>query len=100
MLATSTTTARWRCTGRSRYRQGRHGLTDGRVQRERRVRDGEGCGGERLDRRATRGARGADGHPPRRRRPHPHVPRERRRRLDGSTVTIRIRRDEEIWKEE
>ena len=53
----------------------------GRVPRERRVRDARGRRGERVDRPAPRGARGADVDPARGRRHGPHVPREGRRRL-------------------
>ena len=51
-----------------------------RLQRERRVRDGEGGGGERLARRAARRcSRSLTGDPARRRRSRDHVPREGRR---------------------
>src|SRR5919197_1289042 len=80
--------------------QGGHRVPHGCVQRERRVRDGAGRRGERLDRRAQGLARGADGDPPGRRRPDPHVPRQGRRSLAPAAMTVRIRRDEEIWREE
>ena len=46
------------------------------VQRQRRVRDGEGRGAARLGGRAPAGARGADRHAPRRRRRDHHLSRE------------------------
>src|SRR5438093_751243 len=48
-------------------------MMDGRVSRQRRVRDAEGRRAQRLDRRAARDARDAHLHPPRRRRHHHHV---------------------------
>ena len=48
-------------------------LSDRRLPRQRRVRDAEGGGAQRLDRRAARDARDADRDPPRRRRHHHHL---------------------------
>ena len=60
-------------------REGGHAPAGRRLQRERRVRDGQGGRGRRLPRRARRRARGAHRHPPRRRRHRDHLPREGRR---------------------
>ncbi len=48
----------------------------GGLQRQRRVRDGQGRRGRRLPGRARRGARGADLDPPRGRRHRHHLPRQ------------------------
>ena len=55
-------------------------LPDRGVSRQRRVRDDEGGGAQRLDRRAARDARDADVDPARRRRHHHHLLRARSRR--------------------
>ena len=67
-----------------RHRQGEGGvrLSDRRLPRQRRVRDAEGGGAQRLDRRATGNARDADVDPPRRRRHHHHLLRARSRPRD------------------
>src|SRR5207245_2038775 len=60
----------------SRHRAPREGalrLAGGRLPRERRVRDGEGGGGARLDRRGASGRGEPHGHPARGRRHHHHV---------------------------
>src|SRR5262249_42460735 len=64
--------------GRDRARQGGVPPSDRGVPRERRVRDAEGGGEKRLDRRAARDARDLDVDSPRRRRHHPHLLRARR----------------------
>ena len=62
-------------------------LPDRGVSRQRRVRDAEGGGAQRLDRRAARDARDADRDPPRRRRHHHHLLRARGRAGDRVTAT-------------
>ena len=56
--------------------QGRDRAAARRLQRLGRVRDAQGRRRQRLDGRARGGARGADGHPPRRRRHDHHLPRQ------------------------
>ena len=59
-------------------RQGANRDARGRVQRQWGIRDDQGRRRGRLPRRARRRARGADRHPPRRRRHRHHLPREGR----------------------
>ena len=68
-----------RVPGRHPAGQGRVRLSDRGVSRERRVRDAEGGGTQRLDRRDARDARDAHLDPPRRRGHHHHLLRARRR---------------------
>src|SRR5262249_55654629 len=58
------------------------------VQRQRRIRDGQGRRGQRLDRRAPRGARNPHKHQARRRRHDPDLPRPRRRPVAAGVIDV------------
>ena len=69
-------------------RQGRHADARRRLQRQRRVCDGEGGRGRRGARRAHRRAGDADLHPPCRRRHHHQLPREGRSPVASDVTAV------------